>query len=60
MAALNLLGRRWALRILWRLRAAGLVERTDEGCPLTRHGRQLGEALTPQDEWSRRWARALR
>ena len=89
MAALDLLGRRWALRILWELRAgphtfrslrdacedvspavlntrlrelrgAGLVERTDEGYALARYGRQLGEALGPLDEWSRRWARALR
>lgn len=89
MAALDLLGRRWALRILWELRdgpvgaralrdrcdamsssvlyerlgelvAARLVERLADGTyQLTRLGADLGTALAPLDEWSRRWARRV-
>jgi DNA-binding HxlR family transcriptional regulator len=89
MAALDLLGRRWALRILWELRDgpvgaralrdrcdamsssvlyerlgelvdARLVERLDDGTyQLTRLGADLGTALAPLDEWSRRWARRV-
>jgi len=87
MAALDLLGRRWSLRVLWELRAgpltfralqdacgdvspavlngrlrelrdARLVERGEGGYALTALGRQLGDALSPLDQWSRRWARA--
>lgn len=88
MAAFDLLGRRWALRLLWELRSAplgarallercdglsssvlydrlrelaeaGLVEQTERReYRLTGLGRELGEAIGPLDEWSRRWARS--
>jgi DNA-binding HxlR family transcriptional regulator len=87
MAALDLLGRRWALRLLWELRAeplgaralrqrcdamsssvlyerltelnaAGLITKDDNGdYTLTALGADLGAALDPLDQWSRRWAR---
>ncbi|MCV7310932.1 helix-turn-helix transcriptional regulator [Mycobacterium paraffinicum] len=87
MAALDLLGRRWSLRILWELRAgpmgarslrqhcdgmspsvlygrlgeltdAGLVVQRDDQCyELSEAGLSLGEALSPLDQWARRWAR---
>jgi DNA-binding HxlR family transcriptional regulator len=86
MAALDLLGRRWSLRVLWELRSgalpfralrdacegvsptvlntrlrelqeAGVVESTDAGYVLTRHGQSLSEALAPLDRWARGWAR---
>lgn len=87
MAALDLLGRRWSLRLLWELRdgpvgarallgrceglsssvlydrlrelaAAGLIDKDDVGSyRLTDLGAGLGEALTPLDDWARRWAR---
>ena len=90
MAALDLLGRRWALRILWELRegglgaralrarcddmsssvlyerladlrTAGLVARGDDGrYALTALGRQLGDAITPLQQWAERWSRAQR
>jgi len=90
MAALDLLGRRWTLRILWELRAdsvgaralqsrcddmsssvlysrlgelrtAGLVDQDERGdYRLTDLGRQLGDALTPLQEWAGRWAEAVR
>jgi DNA-binding HxlR family transcriptional regulator len=86
MAALDLLGRRWALRLLWELRggplgaralrercdamsssvlyerlselnAAGLIAKDDNGdYALTALGTDLGSALDPLDQWSRRWA----
>lgn len=86
MAALDLLGRRWALRVLWELRsgpvgarlllgrceglsssvlydrirelvATGLIEKNQHGeYQLTGLGRDLGKAIAPLDEWSRRWA----
>lgn len=86
MAALDLLGRRWALRVLWELRdgpvgARALRERCDGMSPsvlyerlrelgdaglvrqdadqryeLMEIGRELGAAIAPLDEWSRRWA----
>jgi len=88
MAALDLLGRRWALRILWELRdgrlgartlrahcddmsssvlydrladlrTAGLIEQGDDGkYALTPLGRQLGDAITPLQQWAERWSRA--
>jgi len=88
MVALDLLGRRWSLRILWELRdgalgaralrdrcdgmspsvlydrlgeltEAGLViQRDDQGYELSELGRSLGEALSPLDQWARRWAAA--
>lgn len=86
MAALDLLGRRWTLRVLWELRdgplgpramltrcaglsssvlyrrlrdleSAGLVARRPEGSyALTDLGHDLGAAIAPLDQWSRRWA----
>ena len=87
MATLDLLGRRWALRLLWELRAeplgaralrercdgmsssvlyerltelgaAGLITKDEAGdYTLTALGAELGLALEPLDQWSRRWAR---
>jgi DNA-binding HxlR family transcriptional regulator len=86
MAALDLLGRRWALRILWELRdgplgartlratcdemsssvlyerlnelrKAGLIKRDALSYALTPIGRELGKAIEPLEQWSRRWAR---
>ena len=86
MAALDLLGRRWTLRLLWELRGgplgprailaicdglsssvlyrrirdleeAGLAERQADGTyALTCLGQELGEAIEPLNQWSRRWA----
>lgn len=86
MAALDLLGRRWALRLLWELRSgplgaralraqcdgmsssvlyerlgelrvSGLVAKDERGdYVLTSLGADLGAALDPLAEWSRRWA----
>ena len=55
MAALDLLGRRWALRVLWELRDAGLVE-SEGGYRLTKMGMQLQDSLEPLDRWAKRWA----
>jgi len=66
MAAMDLLGRRWALRIIWELRtgpvgARALLAR----CPglsssvlyqLTPLGASLGQALAPLDAWASTWA----
>jgi DNA-binding HxlR family transcriptional regulator len=73
MALLDLLGRRWSLRVLWelrdgsapsfrelqaRLRDAGIVDgERAGGYRLTREGRTLIEALAPMDAWAKRWAR---
>ncbi|MEU3369609.1 winged helix-turn-helix transcriptional regulator [Streptomyces sp. NPDC006711] len=86
MAALDLLGRRWAMRVLWELSQspagfrelqrrcgqmsssvlstritelteAGLLTLDGAAYHLTRLGRDLVEALSPLDAWSRRWAR---
>ena len=88
MAALDLMGRRWALRVLWELRTgphtfralrdacedvspavlntrlrelrdAGLVEHGEGGYALTSIGDEVGDALTPLEAWSRKWARSL-
>jgi DNA-binding HxlR family transcriptional regulator len=72
MALFDLVGRRWALRIVWELRegdatfrdlahrcddtAAGIVERGDGGYRLTADGRELMELLRPLGQWSQRWA----
>jgi len=88
MAALDLLGRRWTLRILWELRdgslgaralrarcddmsssvlyerladlrTAGLIVKVDDGkYALTPLGHQLGDAITPLQQWADRWSRA--
>ena len=90
MALFDLLGRRWALRVMWELRrpAASFREvqarcdgmsssvlsqrlaeleeagitgaREGSGYQLTDQGRALLEALTPLDEWARRWAERQR
>ncbi|MGW1185380.1 winged helix-turn-helix transcriptional regulator [Streptomyces drozdowiczii] len=88
MAALDLLGRRWTMRILWELSqapsgfrelqrrcermsssvlstrieelsAARLLALDDDGYHLTRLGRDLVEALSPLNAWSRRWAEEM-
>ncbi|MGC4945785.1 winged helix-turn-helix transcriptional regulator [Streptomyces sp. DT224] len=88
MAALDLLGRRWTMRILWELSqspadfrelqrrcermsssvlstrieelsAARLIALDGDGYRLTRLGRDLIEALSPLDAWSRRWAEEM-
>ena len=64
---LELLGRRWALRILWELRdaplpfrrlrelvAAGVIEQTDAGYALTASGRELLDHLRPLNDWAKR------
>jgi DNA-binding HxlR family transcriptional regulator len=88
MAAMDLLGRRWALRLLWELRdrpvgarallvqcpglsssvlydrlrelaAADLLQKTDgDQYELTAIGRSLSTALTPLDDWAKKWAKA--
>lgn len=86
MALLDLLGRRWSLRILWELRsgpltfrelrdacenmspsvlnqrvdelrAAGILENTDEGYALTTEGLDLMESLTPLHFWAEKWSK---
>ena len=58
MAALDLLGRRWALRVLWELREAGIVaHETGSGYALTPDGEKLIAALAPLHDWATRWAR---
>jgi DNA-binding HxlR family transcriptional regulator len=90
MVLLDLLGRRWALRVLWELRdgeamtfrelqahcdevsSSVLNDRLRElrdaqiveaqpggGYLLTRHGKDLLEALLPLDAWAKNWARRL-
>lgn len=90
MALLDLLGRRWLLRVLWELRDealtfrelrercdamsptvlnlrlrelrdAGIVELQEPaGYALTRHGRQLFEALQPLQRWADQWQRRMK
>ena len=58
MTALDLLGRRWTLRVLWELRESGLVETDpDGGYRLAVAGRDLLCALAPLQAWATRWAR---
>jgi DNA-binding HxlR family transcriptional regulator len=89
MAAMDLLGKRWALRILWELRngASGaralqeacdamsssvlyerlrelsdaqLIRQTANGAyELTRLGASLQDALSPLDDWSKKWAKQV-
>ena len=88
MAALDLLGRRWTMRILWELSqapagfrelqrrcermsssvlstrieelsGARLLALDGDGYRLTQLGRDLVEALSPLDAWSRRWAEEM-
>lgn len=84
MAALDLLGRRWTLRIVWELRqapatfrvlqercdqvsptslntrlaelrAAGIVDSTEDGYALTAAGKALLTSLAPLNDWAKRW-----
>jgi len=48
MALLDLLGRRWVLRILWELREAGYG--------LTAQGLDLVKHLKPLNRWAEAWA----
>lgn len=87
MVLLDLLGRRWTLRVLWELRdqrwgfralqercdnmsasvlatrlreleEARIVDRdADQTYGLTRHGRELCQALAPLSRWAQGWAR---
>jgi len=88
MALLDLLGRRWCLRVLWELReapgsfrslqsrcdevspsvlntrlaelrAARLLEVSEEGYRLTAEGRALGERLLQLSSWAEGWAVGL-
>jgi DNA-binding HxlR family transcriptional regulator len=89
MALLDLLGRRWSLRVLWELRegpvpfrvlqarcegmsssvlsqrlaelrAAGVVERAEDGHRLSTEGERLLRALAPLQGWAERWAARAR
>ena len=90
MVLLDLLGRRWTLRILWELRSgpasfrelqsrcdqmspsvlntrlrelrdAGIVEgERGTGYLLTKHGRDLLDALGPLKDWASAWQRRRR
>jgi DNA-binding HxlR family transcriptional regulator len=85
MVALDALGRRGALRVLWELRgepltfralqaacdmnpgslntrikelrALHIVDHSDAGYHLTKHGRSLMAALEPLQAWADNWAR---
>ena len=85
MVALDALGRRGALRLLWELRgepltfralqaacdmnpgslntrlkelrALHIVDHSDAGYYLTKHGRSLMDALEPLQAWANTWAR---
>jgi len=58
MALLDLLGRRWTLRIVWELRDAGLVELlAGDGYRLTPLGRELMESFVPLHHFAERWSK---
>jgi DNA-binding HxlR family transcriptional regulator len=58
MALLDLLGRRWTLRIAWELREAGLVELlAGDGYRLTPLGRELMESFLPLHQFAERWSK---
>ena len=58
MVALDLLGRRWALRVLWELREAGIVAHEEgSGYALSPEGIALFEALAPLHAWAASWGR---
>jgi DNA-binding HxlR family transcriptional regulator len=67
MALLDLLGRRWTLRILWELRGgsltselreAGLIELLPgDGYGLTRLGQELNETFLPLLRFAERWSK---
>lgn len=85
MALLDLLGRRWTLRVIWELRestlsfrdlqdrcggmsssvlndrlaelrAADIVEQSEDGYRLTSEGAELRDVFPPVVAWARRWA----
>ena len=89
MAVFDLLGRRWAMGVVWtlsggpltfrelqrrcetispavlnarlkELRAAEIVETSDDGYRLTPSGRSLYKLLVPLGRWSKSWARRMR
>ena len=88
MVALDALGRRGALRVLWELRgepltfralqtaaemnpgslntrikelrALDIVDHSDAGYHLTKHGHALMTALEPLNAWADKWARNTR
>jgi DNA-binding HxlR family transcriptional regulator len=41
------------------LREAGVVELTDDGYRLTRHGDELMDLVGPMSAWAKRWARRM-
>ena len=58
MALLDLLGRRWSLRIVWELRGADLVELAPEsGYRLTSLGRELFDTFMPLHHFAERWSK---
>ena len=60
MALLDLLGRRWTLRIVWELREAGLVELlAGDGYRLTPLGRELMESFLPLHHFAERWSKRV-
>jgi DNA-binding HxlR family transcriptional regulator len=89
MVLLDLLGRRWTLRILWELRedaltsralraacedasptvvqqrvselrAAGFIEKSDEGYGLTALGKELQQTFLPLYHFADRWSRKIK
>jgi DNA-binding HxlR family transcriptional regulator len=42
------------------LRELGLVEASEDGYTLSKHGRELGALLLPLDAWARQWSRGQR
>ena len=60
MVLLDLLGRRWTLRIVWELREARLVQLDEAvGYRLTSLGEELLRLLLPLHVWSEKWAKAI-
>jgi DNA-binding HxlR family transcriptional regulator len=61
MALLDLLGRRWTLRVIWELRETGIVDVAEAGgYTLSASGKTLLEAMGPLLEWSDGWKKTLR
>ena len=60
MVLLDLLGRRWVLRLIWELREAKLVELDpDSGYRLTTLGGELLRLFLPLHMWSEKWMKSL-
>jgi DNA-binding HxlR family transcriptional regulator len=60
MALLDLLGRRWALRVIWELRASPgptfrELQTRCEGYTLTDQGKALLTLLLPLNAWASTW-----